>query len=361
MNLPRIDIDLEKIAHNVQQLKKLYGSKGIDIIGVTKVVGGNPIIADILVKNGIEILADSRISNIIKMRKAGIRAQYMLLRTPALSQVQEVVIHTHISLNSELAVLKKLSEYASRNHIIHKVILMVELGDLREGIMPSEMNAIVKEVLNMEGLALMGIGTNLACFGGISPDADKMNELSSIAIRLEEKFKITLAMVSGGNSANYNWFTSSKDVGRINSFRLGESIFLGKEALCRKTIPGLFTDIFTLMAEVIEAKRKPSQPYGEVYQNASGDIPSSKNKGLMDRAILAIGTQDVVISGITPKQNVAILGASSDHIVVDNTKAKLKLGDAVAFNLNYSALSRALNAQHISKNSINFHECASIL
>ncbi|TAI47294.1 alanine/ornithine racemase family PLP-dependent enzyme [Flagellimonas allohymeniacidonis] len=361
MNLPRIDIDLGKIAHNTRRLKKLYGSQDINIIGVTKVIAGNPIIADILVKNGIEILADSRISNIIKMRKAGIRAQYLLLRTPALSQVEEVVIHAHISLNSELAVLKKLSEYALRNHMIHKVVLMVELGDLREGIMPSEMNAIVKEVLNLDGLALIGIGTNLACFGGISPDADKMNELSSIAIRLEEKFKITLAMVSGGNSANYNWFTSSKNTGRINSLRLGESIFLGREALCRRPIPGLFTDIFTLLAEVIEAKRKPSQPYGEVYQNANGDIPRFKNKGLMNRAVLAIGTQDVMVSGITPKQKITVLGASSDHLLIDNGKTSLKVGDTVAFDLNYSALLRVFNTPCIAKNTINQYECESIL
>ncbi|MGX1928349.1 alanine/ornithine racemase family PLP-dependent enzyme [Flagellimonas sp. 2504JD4-2] len=361
MNLPRIDIDLGKIAHNVQQLKILYGSKGINIIGVTKVIGGDPIIADILVKNGVEILADSRISNIIKMRKAGIRAQYLLLRTPALSQVEEVVIHSHMSLNSELAVLKKLSEYALRNHMIHKVILMVELGDLREGIMPSDMNAYVKEVLNLDGLALIGIGTNLACFGGISPDAGKMNELSSIAIRLEEKFKISLTIVSGGNSANYNWFTSSKNMSRINSLRLGESIFLGREALCRKPIQGLFTDIFTLVTEVIEAKRKPSQPYGEVYQNTNGDIPRFKNNGLMDRAVLAIGMQDVMVSGITPKQKITVLGASSDHMLIDNTKTKLRVGDTVAFDLNYSALLRVFNTPYIAKNTINQYECESIL
>nr|WP_313819585.1 alanine/ornithine racemase family PLP-dependent enzyme [uncultured Allomuricauda sp.] len=361
MNLPRIDIDLAKTAHNIRQLKKLYGSQGIDIIGVTKVIGGNPIIADVLVKNGIKILADSRISNIIKMRRAGIKAQYLLLRTPALSQVQEVVIHTHISLNSELEVLKKLSECALRNQSTHKVVLMVELGDLREGIMPSEMDTIVKEVLNLQGLALVGIGTNLACFGGISPDADKMNELSSIAVRLEEKFQITLAMVSGGNSANYNWVTSSKDVGRINSLRLGESIFLGREALCRKPIPGLFTDIFTLMAEIIEAKRKPSQPYGQVYQNANGDIPKFENKGLMDRAILAIGTQDVIVSGITPKQKITVLGASSDHLLLDNTKTNLKVGDTMAFDLNYSALLRIFSTPYIAKNTINQYECESIL
>lgn len=361
MILPRVNIDFNKIAHNTRQLKKLYGSKGIKIIGVTKVIGGHPIIANILVQNGIEILADSRLENILKMRKAGVQAQFMLLRTPALSQVEVVVNLADISLNSELIVLQELSKYALSKDVVHKVILMVELGDLREGIMPSEMNTIVKEVLKLKGISLIGIGANLACFGGIKPDANKMNKLSSIAIRLEEKFKITLMMISGGNSANYNWFQTSDDVGRINSLRLGESIFLGREALCRVPIPGLFTDIFTLVVEVIESKEKPSKPYGEVYQNVNGEIPKFTDHGLIKRAILAIGMQDITVSGITSKQHIKVLGASSDHLVVDNTKANLSVGDTVEFDLDYVALLRTLNSPYISKNTINFHEYASIL
>lgn len=361
MILPRVDIDFNKIAHNTQQLKLLYGSKGIKITGVTKVIGGHPMMADILVQNGIEILADSRLENILKMRKVGIQAQFMLLRSPALSQIEAVINHTHISLNSELIVLQELSKCALSKHVVHKVILMVELGDLREGIMPAEMDTIVKEVLNLKGISLIGIGTNLACFGGIKPDADKMNKLSSMAIRLEEKFKITLMMVSGGNSANYNWFQASDDLGRINNLRLGESIFLGREALRRTPIPGLFTDIFTLVVEVIETKRKPSKPYGEVYQNVNGEIPKFTDHGLMERAILAIGMQDIMVTGITPKQNIRVLGASSDHLVVDNTKVNLSVGDTVEFDMDYAALLRALNSPYISKNTINSHECASIL
>ena len=361
MKIPRIDIDIGKIAHNIQQLKKLYDSRGIQITGVTKVIGGNPLIASILVKKDIKILADSRIENIVKMRKAGVKAKYLLLRTPALSQVEEVVIYTDISLNSELIVLKELSKYAIRNQIIHKVILMVELGDLREGIMPLEINNTVKEVLLLKGLSLIGIGSNLACFGGVGPDASKMSKLSSIATHLEKTFKIKLAVISGGNSANYHWFKSAKNVGRINNLRVGESIFLGREALCRKPIPKLFTDIFTLVVEVIESKIKPSKPYGKVSQNANGKIKKFKEKGLMNRAILAIGEQDVDVSGITPRQNIDILGASSDHIVIDNTESNLKVGDTVEFDLNYSALLRVLNSPYITKNTINFNECKSVL
>lgn len=361
MSLPRIDIDLRKIAHNVKQLKRLYRTKGIYVTGVTKVIGGNPIIAAVLVKNGIEILADSRLENIIKMRRKGISAQYLLLRTPSLSLAEKVVNHTDISLNTELTVLKELSKYALRNHIVHKIILMVELGDLREGIMPLEMDNIVKEVLELKGLLLIGIGTNLTCFGGIKPDTDKMNELSLITIHLEKKFNIILTIISGGNSANFFWFKTSKNLGRVNNLRIGESIFLGTESLCRSAIPGLFGDAFTLVAEVIESKIKPSQPYGVVYQNVNGKIPKFKDDGLMRRAILAIGQQDVAVAGITPRQNVFVLGASSDHIVIDNTKSNLRVGDIVEFDLNYNALLGALNSSYITKNIINFNERESVL
>ena len=138
MNTPRIEIDLAKIAHNAKKLKELYGSKGIDVIGVTKVVCGDPIIVNALIKSGINTLADSRITNIRRMRKAGIQAQFLLLRTPIPSQAESVVKYANISLNSELSVVKNLSKFAMKNTTKHKIILMVELGDLREGLMPSD-------------------------------------------------------------------------------------------------------------------------------------------------------------------------------------------------------------------------------
>ena len=185
---PRIEIDLEKIAHNAKTLNKLYGSKGITITGVTKVVCGAPKIADVLVKNGMNILADSRISNIIRMREAGIQAQFLLLRTPISSQVESVVRFTDVSHNSELSVIKGLSNAAIKQGITHEVILMVELGDLREGLMPSDLENTVEEIIVLKGIELVGVGTNMACFGGIEPDQEKMEYLSTIVKNIEEKF-----------------------------------------------------------------------------------------------------------------------------------------------------------------------------
>jgi len=348
MKTPRIEINLGKIAHNARTLKELYGSKGIDVIGVTKVVCGDPNIAKVLLKSGINILADSRITNITKMHDAGIQAQFLLLRTIH-SQAENIVESADISLNSELSVIKELSKYAVKQGITHKIILMVELGDLREGIMPSDLENTVNKVIGLKGIELAGIGTNLACFGGIKPNDEKMEYLSSIAKDIEKKFGLTLEFVSGGNSANYDWFMTTKDVGRINNLRLGESIFLGRETLDRTPIPKLFTDAFTLIAEAIESKIKPSLPYGDIHQDAFGNTPKFHDIGKIKRVLLGVGLQDVLVSGLTPIPDIDILGASSDHLIVNAKQTDIKVGDTIEFNLNYGALLAAMTSPYIIK------------
>ena len=349
MTTPRIEIDLGKISHNAKRLKALYASKHIDIFGVTKVVCGDPVIAEVLVKAGIDTLADSRIENIRRMRHAGIDAQFLLLRAPAPSQAESAVKHADISLNSEFSVIEKLSKFAVENNMTHKVILMVELGDLREGLMPEDLEETIELVNSQKGIILAGIGTNFACFGGVKPDKEKIEHLSSLAGNIQDKFGLTLEIVSGGNSANYDWFMSTKEVGKVNNLRLGESIYLGCETLHRKPIPGLFTDAFKLVAEVIESKLKPSKPYGDIGQDAFGNFPDFLDRGQIRRAILGIGLQDVPIAGITPCMDISILGASSDHLIIDAKNMALKVGDEVAFNVDYGALLSSMTSHYVLK------------
>ncbi len=350
---PRIDIDIKKIIHNAKELKKLFGLKNVEVIGVTKGVCGDPVIADLLLQSGITILADSRISNIRKMRDAGIKAKFLLLRTPSPSQINDVVKYTDISLNSEISVIEALSNSAILQNVKHKIILMVELGDLREGIMPDDIEKIVESTLELEGIELVGLGTNLACHGGIKPDEEKMGHLSEIAKSIENKFGLKLEYVSGGNSANYNWFMDTSDVGEINNLRLGESLYLGCETLDRQNIPGLYYDAFTLVTEVIEVKTKPSLPYGEVCQDAFGNVPDIKDLGEMNRAILAVGLQDIIVTGMTPRTDIDIIGMSSDHVIINAKNTDLKMGQEVKFGLDYGAMLSAMTSPYILKRYIN--------
>lgn len=348
--LPKININLEKIAHNIEKMIHLYGSKGIEVMGVTKTVCGDPIIANLMVDKGIKYLTDSRIINLKKIYHARVKAQFVLLRTPSLSEIDATIKYADISVNTELTIVKRLSTCAIKQHMVHKIILMVEMGDLREGIMPSDLDDFVKEVLKLAGIKIVGIGTNFACFGGVKPNQAKMNQLSSLVRQVERKFGISIPIVSGGSSANYNWFMDTGDVVKVNNLRLGESIYLGREPLNRMPIQGLYTDAFTFIGEVIESKVKPSKPYGELGQDAFGNYPQFLNKGYMKRAIIGVGNQDVLVKGLTPVQDFEILGSSSDHIILDTKDNDLKVGDEVAFQLNYGALLAIMTSPYIVKN-----------
>ena len=350
---PRIEINLAKIAHNAAKLVEIYGAKNIKLMGVTKTVCGAPEIAKILISQGIQMLADSKLVNLKKMRDAKIEANYVLLRSPALSEVDSVIKNADISFNTEIIVIKKLSEAALSHGTVHNIILMIEMGDLREGIMPQNLAAFIQEVLKLQGIKIVGIGVNFACFGGVKPNDQKMNDLSQLANAIEIKFSLPLTYVSGGNSANYEWFMSTDRVGKVNNLRLGESIYLGRETLNRLAIPELYTDAFTLVTEVIEMKTKPSIPYGEIGQNAFGVSPQFQDRGLMTRAILGIGNQDVLVSGLIPMSDIDIIGSSSDHTVIDAKKSNLTVGDEVMFNLNYGALLSIMTSPYVYKKYSN--------
>lgn len=352
MKTPYIEIDLNKIAHNASRLKKMWGEAGIDVMGITKVDLGEPHIAHALVDAGITLLGDSRIEDIVRMKKAGVNATFCLIRTPFLSDVKRVVRYADISLNTEFAVIKALNKEAIKQQKKHQVILMVEMGDRREGVLPEQLHDKVEKILTLSNIELIGIGANFACFGGIKPNQEKMNHLSLLADTIELKFNIDLSVVSGGNSANFIWFQEGGRPGRVNNVRLGESIFLGVETLYRRPIKGLYQDAFKIVAEVIEVKQKPSLPNGEMALNAFGETPQFEDRGTIPRAILGLGREDVAIDGLTPQIDVDILGGSSDHMILDAKQSALKVGDRVAFSPNYSALLSAMTSPFVGKKFI---------
>lgn len=349
MPAPRLEIDLEKIHHNADTLVKRLARRGISVTGVCKATLGSAEIANALLRAGVSFLGDSRIENIEAMRLAKVPAEMILIRSPMLSQVQQVIMAADVSCNTEIEVIRQLSQVAQKTHRIHGVILMVELGDRREGIMPEDLIKTVRQTLRLPNIVLKGIGTNLACRCGIAPDDRNMSELSALAEFIEATFDIKLEIVSGGNSANLEWDLSDVKTGRINNLRLGEAILLGCETLHRQPLDGLFTDAFTLVAEVIESKVKPSQPSGTISQTAFGEALPVIDRGLVTQSILALGRQDTDPNGLLPPAGIEIMGASSDHLILVSDSHALSVGSEVSFQLNYSALVLAMTSPFVTR------------
>jgi predicted amino acid racemase len=270
----------------------------------------------------------------------------VLIRTVLPSEVDRVVAAADTSCNTEVEVVELLSAAAGRARRVHAVTLMVELGDLREGIMPRDLPEVIAQCLALPHIEVRGIGTNLACRNGIVPDDRNMGELSDLAVAIEAQFGITLGVVSGGNSANLEWLQSTEHVGRIDDLRLGESILLGRDPLRCSPITGLHHDPVTVFAEVMESKHKPRRAWGERAQSPFAPPTVATSADELDgwHSLLGIGHQDTDPLDLTPPPGLRIIGASSDHLVVASN-GRLRLGSEVAFRPGYSALVRSMSSR----------------
>ena len=355
MKTPYLTIDLDKIEHNTRTIVGLCREYGIHVTGVTKATCGHPDVARAMLRGGVISIADSRLENIQRLKTAGLDAIFMLLRLPALSTVEEVVSMVDVSLNSELTTLEALSGAARRQGKVHDVILMVDLGDLREGVWQNDITAFVQQALKLRGIRIAGLGANLACFGGVMPSVDNMKQLVGYASKIENGFGVELEWLSAINSSGLELIAAGEMPEKINHARIGEAILLGRETIHRKPWPGTFQDAFVLNAEIIELKKKPSVPVGERGEDAFGDLPNFEERGERLRALLNIGREDVDIEGIIPLDTrIIILGASSGYLVVDVTDAEndFCLGDELAFSMNYSALLAAMTSGYVNKQAI---------
>ena len=356
MAKPSITIDIKKIKLNTNSIAALCKMNGIQVTGVTKVTCGMPEVAGAMLAGGASAIGESRLENIRKMKENGIDASFLLLRIPHLSAVDEVVELADISLNSDLNVIKGLSQAAVKQGKVHEIILMIDLGDLREGIWPDDLFDIAGEILKLPGIKFAGIGTNLTCYGGVIPTEKNLGQLVEYAEKLEAEFCIELKYISGGNSSSLPLLAAGKMPERINHLRIGEAILLGRETVNREKWPGTDQDAFIFSAEIIELKEKPSVPIGEIGQDAFGGTPVFENKGNIKRGILNIGRQDVDIDGIEPvDKGIRILGGSSDHLLVDVTESALQLetGKELRFYPGYGALLALMTSAYVEKKIIN--------
>lgn len=352
MKNPRLEIDLDKIYHNASLIVNICRRNKIDVIGVTKSVCATPELVKILIRAGIRKIGDSRLQNIIKIREADLNCERQLIRIPMISEALEAVHYTDISYQTELKVIEEFNRIAKRLSKEHGVILMVEVGDLREGILPDQLEDITARVLTMENIKLKGFGMNLGCYGGVLPSFENTSLLVSLRDQMAQRFNINFPVVSGGSSSTLKLLESGIIASGINEIRVGEAIFLGTGASVGGTIPGAYTDAFRFIAEMIEIKEKPSTPTGVINKDAFGNIPKYIDRGIRKRALLAVGRQDVSPEALIPLvPGMEILGASSDHLIIDinNCKQDFQVGDEVVFIPDYGGLLGLMTSPYVRK------------
>lgn len=354
---PRLEIKLSHIEKNIREIVKLCKNSEIDVTGVIKGYNGIPSVSKSFVENGCINIGSSRINQLKVMKDIDNNIETMMIRIPMLSEIDDVVKYSDISLNSEIVTIKEINDKCEKLGKTHKVILMFDLGDIREGYFyEKEIIQVAKVVENdMKYVELLGIGTNIGCYGSIKPTVKNMNRLIEIAEMIEEVIGRKLEIISGGATTSITLVKDGVMPKRINHLRVGEEILLNRDLVkyWGYEFENMYDDNFILVAEIVEIKDKPSYPVGEIFIDAFGNIVEYEDIGIRKKAILAVGKQDFGDhTKLVPiDTNIQMIGSSSDHLIVDITECDetFKIGDTISFNLYYAAMLFTASSEYVTK------------
>jgi len=240
-------------------------------------------------------------------------------------------------------------------------VIMIELGDLREGILPSGLIKFYQDIFDLPGIQLLGIGAQIGCLGGALPNVDQVAQLLLYRELLELKFGHELPLISAGSSIFLSTLLEEGLPRGMNHYRIGEALFLGTDLVQGGTLKGLRDDVILVEGEIAEIKEKSLVPMGEVgssqpFELSSGDAGEESGQPVPGqrgyRALITIGQIDTDVAGLTPvNPGHQIAGASSDITVVNlgDDPGGLGIGDTIQFKPSYSAFVRLMNDPYIAK------------
>lgn len=345
----------DRLQHNYNFLKHLLDDKGIAWGVVTKLFCGNETFLKEVLSLGIAEAHDSRISNLKVIKKLNPKVQTVYIKPPPYRSIPTIVRYADVSFNTELETIQRLSEEAVKQNRQHKIIIMVEMGDLREGVMRDELIQFYEDVFKLPNINVVGLGTNLNCLHGIMPNSDKLIQLALYKQIIELKFNRKIPWVSGGTTVTLPLLIRGDLPQDVNHFRIGEALYFGADLFAGTTIEGMRDDILTLYTEIIELHEKPMVPSGDLGFDPMGEmteIDESLIGQTSYRAIVDVGHLDINPDFLIPKHpDVQILDASSDMLVLDvkNNERSLKVGDMISFNLKYMGALGIMNSRYIDK------------
>ena len=352
---PMLTVNTAAMTRNAQRVCHVWAEQGVQVAGVVKFSDCAPEIVRAYAAGGCAQIAVSRAVHLPQIKHAAPGAKTLLLRPPVRYEMELAAQYGDLILMTEADGLKALSQAGLQTGCKPGVILMLDVGDLREGV--DNIPALVELAQlaeSLPGIRLAGVGTNHACLNGVLPSWDNLSFLCEGAEAVEAAIGRTLEIILGGSSINMLLLGSGMPE-RVNHLRVGGFIAnpmnmrLGRGFV----LEGMEENTVTLTAEVVDLQEKASMPKGSSGKNWAGEAIVREDKGRRLRAILALGSQDVGdASGLIPVEpGIEIVGNSSDHTILDvtDTGRTWHTGDTVTFKLRYSPMLRAFSGMHVNR------------
>jgi predicted amino acid racemase len=345
----------DKLEHNYRFLDELFKKNGIEWGVTTKLLCGYEEYLNEVIALGPKEILDSRVSNLKAIKKVNSDVRTGYIKPPPKESINEIIEFADVSYNTELSTIKMLSKEAVRQKKHHDIIIMIEMGDLREGVMREELLHFYEQIFELPNISVVGLGTNLNCLHGVMPSKDKLIQLSLYKQLIELKFKKDIPFVSGGTTVTIPLLLKGEVPKGINHFRVGEGLFFGIDLFTNKTIEGMESGVLELYTQIIELTEKPMVPSGELGTNPQGEksvLDESLYGKTHYRAIIDIGYLDINPDFlIAVNREIKIVDASSDMLVLDVGENDLnyKVGDIIRFQLKYMGALGLMNSNYIEK------------
>ncbi len=351
-----ITLNTHKLQTNFRFLDTLFKGQGIEWSVVVKILCGNQKFLEAVIRElNLKQVCDSRITNLKIIKSIAPEIETVFIKPPPKRMVSRIIQFADISFNTELETIKLLSKEAVLQNKIHKIMIMIEMGELREGVMREQFIDFYEAVFDLPNIVIIGIGTNLTCMSGVLPNQDKLIQLCLYKQLVEARFNKVIPFISGGASVTIPLLEKGLLPLGINQFRVGETLFLGTDVYSNGPHKEMHQNIFKLYAEIIELSQKPLVPNGEMGKNLQLEEISIDESllGISSfRAIVDVGLLDIDANNIQPiHEDMIIVGASSDMTVLDlgTNPRNLKTGDLIEFNMNYMGILRIMNSDYVDK------------
>ncbi|MGI9526211.1 MAG: alanine racemase [Weeksellaceae bacterium] len=359
-------IHTDKIKENIKSLSSFFAERNVYWSLITKVFSGDKeflthLLTDEVIED-IQSIGDSRLTSLKNLKEVNPDIRTIYIKPPAATYADEVVKYADISLNSSMETILALNEEAIKQDKIHHIIIMIDLGELREGINRTDIMDFYEQVFELSNISVLGIGSNLGCMYGITPTYDKLLQLALYKELIAEKFNRSVYMISGGSSITLPLLRDGVTPPEINHFRIGEAAFFGTEPLSGKQFLNLNTDTFEFCAHIIELEKKKMIPEGEISDASIGNIADldeiNRNettyKAILDFGLLDVNHEDLVLKD--ESDDIKFVGMTSDMTVLDigdnlnaDGTSRYQVGDVIHFTPNYMAVARLLNSKFIDR------------
>ncbi len=345
-------IHLAKIRHNLAFIREICRKAGLQPVWITKGCQAHPDILELLVENPGEMIGDVSPANLNRARRL-FSGKLMMAQLPDPQRVAAVGSGSDVWLVSDPVHARMIANTAKQQGTHPELVLMVDVGNRREGVLPDRTVAAAAAIKAIEGVSLVGLGTSVGCYGGYRAGLADMQHLVNIAQEAETRLDCRFDTLSAGSGTMLLELAAQGRMPEsVNQLRIGAALFVGEMPPTKTAIPGLYHDAFILRGEVLETSLKPSIPTGSTGVDAFGKQVVFEDRGARRLSVLNFGLLDVDSYDLTPlAEGLRIVGATSNYTICDTTRCDPQpaIGDSLEFRMAYSSMARAMASDDVEK------------